>query len=302
MINFIFTKSYKNSMSDIFSKLGYNPAKDKLLIIHADDVGMCHSVNLATFERFEDESISSASLMIPCPWILEAADYFKKNGEYDVGIHSTLTSEWKWYRWRPLTNMHTDMGFMWRDVKSVAMSSSAEEIKRELDAQVKWAVDYGIKLSHLDTHMGTVYSRPDFLKAYIEIANKYNLLSMVPNPNSRVVSEARRSSLPVDKLKEIISSVPFKLDDLLPGLIERNLEEKKKFLIGYLRTIKPGTITQVIVHLGLDTFELKSIIGENYKSRYYEYLLVKDSELKNFLTGNNIHLIGWKDIQKVIKL
>ena len=79
-------------------RYGFDP-NEKLLIVRADDVGMCHLVNKAIFEAFYKGVLSSYSLMIPCPWIMEAVDFFKENSHYDYGIHSTLTSEWEFYRW-----------------------------------------------------------------------------------------------------------------------------------------------------------------------------------------------------------
>lgn len=103
--------------------------RDKLLIIHADDVGMCHSENIATFLGFKDGVVSSCSIMMPCPWALEAAEFFKNNPHYDYGVHSTLTSEWKLYRWGPLSLRGEDstlidsQGYFYRDAFDAAKAS-----------------------------------------------------------------------------------------------------------------------------------------------------------------------------------
>ncbi|RLF06426.1 MAG: hypothetical protein DRK00_01670 [Thermoprotei archaeon] len=288
---------------ELFVELGYDPSRDKLLILHADDVGMCHSVNQATFERLTDGSVSSASIMVPCPWVLEAAEFFR-GGEFDVGVHSTLTSEWKWYKWRPLTRASGLVGkggFMWSDVRSLALHATAQEVREELEAQVRWALDYGLKVSHLDTHMGAVYVRADFLKEYLEVAVKHGLLPMIPRPTKRLIEAATRQGLPVDQLKPLMKQAPLQLDLLVPGLPPRGLDAKRRFLLAVISELEPGTISQVIVHLGLDTYELKAIMGAGYRSRYHEYLLVADGEVRKAMDERSVHLIGWRDLAEALE-
>lgn len=79
-------------------KLGY-PKDSKLLIVHADDLGLSHSTDSAVIRAFEEKAITSGSIMVPCPWFPEIAEYVKKNPGLDVGIHLTLTAEWEFYKW-----------------------------------------------------------------------------------------------------------------------------------------------------------------------------------------------------------
>ncbi|RLF03788.1 MAG: hypothetical protein DRK00_08150 [Thermoprotei archaeon] len=297
-----FSESLGGGRLDLLGELGYDSG-DKLLIVHADDVGMCHSVNAATFERLMDGSVSSASLMAPCPWILEAVEFFKENRGCDVGVHSTLTSEWRFYRWRPLTaakGLIDEDGFLPSTVGEVASRASPAEVMAELEAQVGWLASRGVELSHLDTHMGTVYARPEFLEAYLEVARNHQLIPMVPSLRRELIEAARAQGLPVDELRSIIARAPVKLDYLLAGVPGHTLDEKARALTLFLKSLEPGTVSQVIVHLGLDTDELRAIIGDGYRERYFEYLLVGSSDVERMLESLGIHLISWRDLKPLL--
>lgn len=274
---------------------------EKLLIIHADDVGMCHSENRATFEAFENGIVSSCSIMVPCPWFLEAVEFFRRNSKYDHGIHSTLTSEWKFYRWGPVspkdkvTSLLDEEDYLWRNAEAAA-KAKIEEIKLELESQVKKSLNFGLKPSHLDTHMGVVYLKPEILESYIKVALNNNLIPMLVRPSSEVITRAKETGLPIQEIIEVISSsnLPL-LDNLITGTEGSNLQERLKWFRSILSTVKPGTINQIIVHLGFNDEELKAITP-SYMERYLDYKLVTSDEAKKLAEEYKITLIGWKDL------
>ena len=155
----------QNSGTTTAERLGRAGAK--LLMVHADDAGMCHSVNLATTDALLSSSVQSASIMVPCPWLLEIAEFAKQHTDLDLGLHLTLTSEWKHYRWRPVAppdkvkGLLDPEGYLWRDVRSVATHATPAEVETELRAQIERAKQFGIRFTHVDTHMGTLYARPE---------------------------------------------------------------------------------------------------------------------------------------------
>ena len=293
-------------MNNIFEKLGYDE-KDILLIIHADDIGMCHSVNQAAFDILLNGDISSCSLMVPCPWILEAFDFFKNNSNLDVGLHSTFTSEWRFYRWGPVTskdkvkNLMDKEGYLWSDSILVAKNASPEELGIELESQITRVLKFNINISHIDTHMGTVYTRPDFFKKYIELSIKYNAIPMTINPTSEIIEWARKSEgITInDEMIKIMKNLKLpKLDMLYTNIPGREYHDRHKGFLKILESLIPGKLYEIIIHPGLRTEELKGIIGNHYILRYFDYRIVKSHEVKKVLDRKNIHLVGWKDLAK----
>jgi len=185
-------------------RLGY-PVGKRVIILHADDVGMCAEANLSTERYLEAGRIQSAAVMMTCPWADEFVAWARKRPKLDVGLHLTLTSEWKYYRWGPVSprkkvpGLVDQDGYLWRNVLMVATNATAEEVEREVRAQVERALSRGLKPGHLDTHMGTLYARLDFTKAYLEVAVEYDIPAMVIELTPPIVKRFREQGYPITK-------------------------------------------------------------------------------------------------------
>src|SRR5580692_5460453 len=165
-------------------RLGY-PAGSKLLILHADDLAVAHSVDTASFEALNSGAISSASIMVPCPWLTEVADYAKSHPDADLGLHLTLTSEWKTYRWGSVDSSDKVPSLLQPDgtfyfvTPDVATHAKPSEAEQEIRAQVERALAVGIHPTHLDSHMGSLFSTPELFAAYVKVAHEYHLPFLV---------------------------------------------------------------------------------------------------------------------------
>ncbi|MFQ6099183.1 MAG: ChbG/HpnK family deacetylase, partial [Armatimonadota bacterium] len=145
----------------LVERLGFAPDA-KVLIINCDDLGMCHAENVGTFEALTDGVATSATVMVPCPWVPEVVQWKREHADASLGIHVTLTSEWTRYRWQPVLgrelvrSLVDEQGYMWRDCEPLWEHVDPDEAYRECRAQVQRAIDLGLDPTHLDNHMGSL--------------------------------------------------------------------------------------------------------------------------------------------------
>ena len=184
--DFILSNNNVNQFNNLSELLGYKK-NDKLLIIHADDLGLSNSVNQASFEALNNKYVNSASVMIPAPYSNEVADYFKENPDIDLGLHLTFTSEWKDYKWHgisqkdSISSLINGNGNFFEKKKEVIKNSNPQDIRRELQAQIDYAISIGIKPTHLDSHEGVLFFSPEFFKIYLEVSEKNRLPVLFQN-------------------------------------------------------------------------------------------------------------------------
>ncbi len=161
-------------------RLGFK-ASDIVLIVNADDVGMSHAANVATRNGMEKGLITSGTIMVPCPWFEEIAAYATANPTRDFGLHLTHTSEWKVYKWGPVAGradvpgLVTPQGYLWPDVEPVYSNATPEQAATEARAQIRKALDRGIDVTHLDSHMGALQYDMRYHAVYRQLAKEFNL-------------------------------------------------------------------------------------------------------------------------------
>ncbi len=279
--------------------LGY-PGDSKLLIIHADDMGLAHSVNMACINAFENKYITSGSIMVPCPWANEIAAYVKDHPGMDVGIHLTMTSEWDLYKWGGISpsdqiqSLLDKNNYFYPTVEELGKVAKGAEAEKELKAQIDRAIASGVQPTHLDTHMGSVLANPELVKIYLNLSEEYHLPILFPR--------AYLSWFQPDMAKSMESKI-FLLDNLFM------LEPKMitgKWIDAYkkgIETMKPG-LNEMIVHIAYDNEEMKAITKghDDYGSawRQHDLDLVSSQEFKELLKTNHIILVSWRQIRDLM--
>ena len=280
-------------------KLGY-PKETKLLIIHADDLGVAHSVNQASTDAFEAGGISSASIMVPCPWFPEIASYAQHHPEICFGLHLTLTSEWEHYRWdgvlpaSEIPSLIGADGYFYPSSELVAQKADPAEVEKEIRAQVARAISFGINPTHLDSHMGSLFQRPEFFKSYVEVGRDYGIPVFIPYESVKSVAPA---------LLDIPGKDYFFVDQYYMADTQ-TADQWAAYYSDILKNLKPG-LTEIIVHLAYDNAEMQAVavnhpdFGSAWRQRDFDFFT--SEEAKRLLKENNIILITWKEIQEKMK-
>lgn len=283
----------------IQEKLGY-PKNARLVIIHADDLGVAHSENAASTSAMEKGSVNSASIMVPCPWFPEIANYASTNPHADLGLHITLTSEWKFFKWGPVTAHHlvpglvNKQGFLYSSVDSVRRSATAAEVEEETRNQVKRAIQFGMDPTHLDSHMGTIFSRPDYLKAYIKVGHEYKIPVFIPRPLENMLGV---------KFDSLISDKDVLVDHVLTAGPQNLKSGFAAFYTAALKNLQPG-LTYLIIHTAYDNDEMKAVTagvvdwGSGWRQQDYDFFT--SAECERLLKENNVIRVTWKEIRDKI--
>jgi hypothetical protein len=275
----------------------------RYVIIHADDAGMSHSVNRATIAAMEQGIVSSASIMVPCPWFKEFAAYAKAHPEKDFGIHLTLNSEWDNYRWGPVAgrsnvpSLVDQEGYLWDNVAEVVANAKSDEVEIELRAQIQRALDFGVPLTHLDTHMGALVSRPDLVEVYVKLGIEFDLpIFFLKNLGREVRDEAVRTRAMrlIEKLEE--RGLPV-LDFLTQLYTNGSFAEKKAQYLQAIADSEPG-VQYLIIHCGYDDDELRAITGSS-KLRDTDRRVMTDAGFIEAVKHTGVEVVTWKQVRQM---
>jgi predicted glycoside hydrolase/deacetylase ChbG (UPF0249 family) len=274
-------------------RLGY-PASARLLVIHADDLGMAHTVNRASFEALDRGWITSASIMVPCPWFPEVARFARAHPDADLGIHLVLTSEWTTFRWGPLSSadqvpsLLDPDGYLPMLEATVAQRAKPQEAERELRAQIERARAAGIRITHLDSHMHALYGTAGLLDVYRRLANEYR----VPLRWARTMAIPAGGTMPGE---EILIDEVVSVD---PGVDPNGWRAAYEKLLAPL----PPGVYEMVVHLGYADEEMWGATADHpdwgAAWRRYDLDLVSSPEFRDFLKGQGFVLVSFKDLAR----
>jgi hypothetical protein len=275
---------YTSFISLSFCQTGSN---EKLLLIRCDDIGMSHSVNLAAKELIDAGLIFSVSVMVPCPWFEEAVSILKNNPQITAGIHLTLNSEWKNYRWGPIAgktlvpSLVDSLGYFFPSRAAFfANNPTNDQVEIELRAQIEKALKSGLTISYLDYHMGTAVDKPELRKIVEKLAAEYNL------GISRYFGE-------------------FYMDNMYFPAVDK----KQNHLMNKLDSLETNQINLLVCHIGKDDDELGAMIDMNTfglkemsKHRDAEHNALLSAIKNNNFNEREIKLITYKDLIEKIGL
>jgi chitin disaccharide deacetylase len=278
-------------------RLGY-AANARLLVIHADDLGMNHSVNRAIFEALEKGWVTSASILVPCPWFPEVARWTREHPDADLGVHQALNSEWTDFRWGPVSSkdrvpsLLDSQGYLPLDTPEVVKNAKPAEVEEELRAQIDRARAAGIRVTHLDSHMGVLFESPDLFAIYRKMGQSYNLPILEAEEGSH---SPRGVTQPADGV------VLRKVIEMEPGVAEKDrLDWYKK----QLAALPPG-VYQLIVHLAYDDEEMRGATWDHpdwgAAWRQHDLDMVKSAEFRQFLKEQGFVLVTWKELTKAMQ-
>jgi predicted glycoside hydrolase/deacetylase ChbG (UPF0249 family) len=283
----------------IAERLGY-PRDAKLLIVHADDLGMAHSVNAATIKAFESGLVNSGSIMVPCPWFSEIAAYARANPQADLGLHLTLTSEWTSFRWGPLSpkdrvsSLLDKDGYFYLLETEAASHADPKEVELEITTQIERARAAGVQPTHLDSHMGTLYQNKALFEVFLRVARKYKL----------PVRVARTWFTRADFLPETLKADDVYIDRTLDINPSVAANDWASFYGDALKKLEPG-VTEAVIHLAYDDGEMRGATfnhpdwGAAWRQRDFEFFT--SETFRKLLQENQIKLITWRELGKLVK-
>lgn len=294
--------SAQNESSTYAEKLGW-PKGTRALILHVDDVGMSYDTELGTIEAIEKGVANSLSVMMPTPWVPHAVEWIKAS-KADAGLHLTLTSEWKSYRWGPLAGkpavpgLVNPQGALWPNVASVVEHATADEVEREIRAQLDRARTMGFEPTHLDSHMGTLFATEAFRERYIKVGIEQQIPVMFPGGHNFYTTQSSPSrAVGAREIGERIwaGGLPV-LDDIHNFSYGWKTEDKVDLYIDAVRGLKPG-VTMMIMHCTRPT-EVFGQISTSGTVRLGDLKAMIDPRLRKALADERIVLTTWRELME----
>ncbi|MDG3583045.1 polysaccharide deacetylase family protein [Galbibacter pacificus] len=287
-------------MHNLLEKLGYTPT-DKLLIIHADDAGLCYAENRATKKALKEGIVNSYSIMVPCPWAYEMATFAKENPAFDCGIHLTLTCEWKHYKFGPVLpanevpSLVDGNGHFYPKRAMMKENANPEEVKKELIAQVERALSWGIQPTHLDSHMFTTGLTKGIIQVYREVGKLFKIPIFL---SRQLLNDFKMDT------EQYLRETDFTIDNVFTG--EWKWFEGEGLAAYYdwsLKNLKEG-FNIILIHPAYDDAEMQGVaidhpnFGAAWRQCDLDYFT--SNRTKNLIEKYNIKLITWSNLKAIL--
>jgi len=286
-----------SAQTTLQEKLGY-PKNTKLLIIHADDLGVSHSENEASMYAMENGSVNSASIMVPCPWFPEIAAYARTHPKADLGLHLTLTSEWKYYKWGPVVSKEkvpgivNNSGFLFESVDSLQHRGKAAEVETELRSQIERAKKFGIDFTHFDSHMGSLFGKREYLKVLIKLGREYKVPVLLSKPAMQFAFHINLDSF--TNAKDVMLDMIYMA---YPNDFKNGMEN---YYTTVFKSLQPG-VSIILLHAAYDDREMKAVTIDHPEYgaawRQADFDFFTGANCKKLLQEQHIQLITWREIR-----
>ncbi len=277
---------------------------ERTVVLHADDVGMCHGANVAFLELSQRGLITCGSVMVPCPWFLEAAAMAREHPELDLGVHLTITSEWKYYRWGPISTrdrasgLIDPEGYFYHRTPQAAEHLHVDAVVSEFHAQIETALAAGIDVTHIDSHMGTALL-PGVLEAYANLAAEYRVPVLIPRDPAAFDSSLEIGGREVAAYRSVVEHLAqagmptvdhFRISPACPSA---ETAATYRALLADL----PAGLTYISLHPNAPG-DIEVINPPRAFFRVDEYRLLQDASFREFVAEQHLHLSGYRPLRE----
>ena len=286
-----------NETKSTAERLGY-AADARVLILNADDFGMCHDQNEGVMRGLKEGVFTSSTILVTCPWFEEAADFARNNPAADLGVHLTLTAEWDSYKWGPVSARHSvpslvdERGYLWQTVAQVYEHARLDEAEAELRAQIDKALAAGIDATHLDSHMGTLQLRADYHQIYARLADDYRL-------PLRLASRRRIGIEGMGAILDQLDAAGVVTPDHLVFNGPPTVSETESYWTNLIRTLKPG-VTEILCHPAIARDELKSC-ARDAAQREADFRYFTSDKTRQLIKHEGVEMVGFRQLRDLMR-
>src|SRR5271155_4473366 len=289
--------SMTNETKSTAERLGYD-ASARVLILNADDFGMCHDQNEGVMRGLKEGLFTSSTILVTCPWFEEAAAFARKNPDADLGVHLTLTAEWDSYKWGPVRGARAvpsvvgASGYLWQTVAQVYEHARLDEAEAELRAQIEKALAAGIDVTHLDNHMGTLQLRADYHEIYARLAGEYR----VP---IRLASRRRIGIEGMGAILDQLDVAGVVTPDHLVFSGPPSVAQTEAYWTNLIRTLKPG-VTEILCHPAIARDELKTC-ARDAMQREVDLRYFTSDKTRRLIMDEGVEMVGFRELRDLMR-